>query len=47
MGKKVSAPSKILWTLRYNKASCPNGKLKNSTSTGRVCKKKPGRKKGI
>ncbi len=43
MGRKVVAPAKILWTLRYKETKCPHGRLKTPTSTGRVCKRKTGR----
>lgn len=42
MTKKVRAPSKIVWRLRYK--GCPHGKLKKPKGQ-RKCKRKAGRKK--
>lgn len=41
MTKKIKAPAKILWKLRYKK--CDYGKLKTPKGT-KVCKRKPGKK---
>lgn len=43
--KKIRAPSKILWKLRYKGApKCPHGELKNPKGK-RKCKLPPGRPK--